>query len=103
MCPDNMETSFYISLNIKTATGFETFAKFYVGCDWKSSQTIFSMLKGEDDVSEKSILYMDFIEIQNEVPFTVGVLHCTLEELAENTKIITRELFKQFNLKSSKL
>ena len=94
-----METQFYITLTLKTVKGFESFAKFFIGNDRKRAFEIFRLLRGTHDVSEKNVLYVDFIETQNGLPVNLDVITCTLNELAENCRIITKEIFKSENLK----
>lgn len=97
----SMETTFYISLHIKTASGFKTYGNFDLGNDQEKAKLIFSQLKGNDEVSEKTILHIDFTKVQNGIPLPVKILHCTLEEIACNVKIITREIFKNLSLEIS--
>jgi hypothetical protein len=93
-----METFFQTSLYIKTAKGFETYGKFDLGSDKAQAAAIVEQLKGTDDISEHSILYMDFTEIRSGIPFPVKILHCTLDDIAYNVRIITREVFKNLSL-----
>jgi hypothetical protein len=95
-----METTFYISLNLLTPDGLESFGKFYLGNDKKEAADIFKLLKGDDSVSEKTILNMDLTEDYDGIPITLEMIHCSLEELACNTKIVSREIFKKTHLKS---
>jgi hypothetical protein len=55
-------------------------------------------LKGTTDIDEKNILHLDLMETRNGLPVNIQMITCTLEELAENCKIITRELFRLYNL-----
>jgi hypothetical protein len=89
-----MEKRYQISLHIKTPTGFETFGTFELGNDREQALSIYSQLQGTPDIGPASVLYMDISEISDGIPLPVAVMHCTLEELAYNTKIITREVFK---------
>lgn len=93
-----METIFYIKTTIKTATGFESFGQFFIGDDPEVAQTIFQQLKGTTEVSEDAFLQLDFIETRNGLPVNIKLIRCTLGEMGENCKIITRELFKKFAL-----
>lgn len=97
-----METKFYITLNIKTGTGFECFGKFFMGCVKEFAEATFNKLKGSRDVDEKNILHLDLMAIRNDLPMNVHMISCTLEELAENCRIITMETFKVFNLEEKK-
>lgn len=93
-----METGFYITLNIKTTTGFEKYAKFFIGEDRTSALSIFNTLKGESEADERNFLQLDFIEMKDKLPLNVKMLSCTLDEMTENFRIITKEIFKRFNL-----
>jgi hypothetical protein len=93
-----MGTFFHISLHIKTPTGFETYGNFDLGSDKEKATAIVEQLKGTDNISENSILYMDFTEVKNDIPLPVKMLHCTLDDIAYNTRIITREVFKNLGL-----
>ncbi|WP_428327843.1 hypothetical protein [Mucilaginibacter sp.] len=93
-----METNYQISLHIKTPAGFETYGNFDLGKDREQAMAIVEQFKGTDDLSEQSILYMDFTEVQNGIPLPVRILHCTLDDIAHNVRIITRDLFKNLSL-----
>jgi hypothetical protein len=96
-----METAFYVSLHIKTPSGFETYGTFELGNDRERATAIFNQLKGSENVTEKSILHMDFTEVQNGIPLPLKILHCTLDDIAANTKIITKDVFKNKGLEAS--
>jgi hypothetical protein len=96
-----MRTTFYVSLNIKTPEGFETFGTFDLGNNREKATEIFAQLKGDDDITEKSILHIDFTEMAEGIPLPLQILHCTLEDIADNARIITRETFKYMGLKAS--
>lgn len=93
------QTTFYIVLNLRTYNGFESFGKFFIGNNGEFATAIFNQLKGRKNVTEKSVLQLDLIETINGLPVNIQMMSCSLEELAENCKIITKETFKLFNLK----
>ncbi|MDB5024455.1 MAG: hypothetical protein JWP78_2210 [Mucilaginibacter sp.] len=92
--------TYYVSLHIKTPVGFLTYGSFELGTDRKKATTIFRELKGTDEISESSILHLDFTELEEGIPLPIQVLHCTIDEIAENVRIITREVFKELALKT---
>jgi hypothetical protein len=94
-----METVFYIKFTIRTPDGFEPYAKAFIANDRVVAMDIFSKLKGDNLVNESNILQLDFVESHNELPLNISLLRCTLQEMAENFKIITREVFKNTCLK----
>lgn len=95
-----METSFYILLYIKTSQGFESFARFYIGNKETLARHLFDKLKGSRETVDDYILQMDLMETKNNLPLNLKVIGCTLEEMAENCKVITKEVFKIFTLES---
>ena len=93
------ENTFYVLLSIRTAEGFETFGKFNLGYKRKAAAEIFRQFKGSSEVNDSSVLTIELVETVNGLPFNLHILACTLEELAYNTRIITKETFKLHNLK----
>lgn len=88
-----METQFYITITLKTHKGLESFAKFFIGNNRHRASEIFKQLKGSHNVNEKNILYFDFLETEKGLPVSLDFITCTLNQLAENCRIITKELF----------
>ena len=93
-----MQSIFYIVLNIKTGDGFECFGKFSIGNDKSHAHAIFDKLQGTKDVTDQSLLHLDLMETKHGLPINVQVISCSLDELSENCRIITRETFKLYNL-----
>jgi hypothetical protein len=93
-----METAFYILLYMKTSKEFEPFARFYIGNKKELALHLFDKLKGAREEIDDCILQMDLMETRNNLPLNIKVIGCTLEELAENSKIIAKEAFKIFTL-----
>jgi len=92
------ENTFYAVLSIRTADGFENFGKFNLGNNKEAASTIFRQLRGDPAVDEEAMLTIDLMETINDLPVNVHILACTLDELADNCKMITKETFKIFNL-----
>jgi hypothetical protein len=92
-----METQFYIEFRLKTGNGWESFGKFYIGNNRGKAYSVFRKLEGME-VNEKNVLHIDFIETVHGLPVNLEMLTCTLDQLAENCKCITKELFKLKNL-----
>jgi hypothetical protein len=98
-----METAFYILIYMKTAQGFESFAKFYIGDKEKFAFYLFDKLIGNKKEIGNCVLQMDLMETRNNLPVNIKVIGCTLEEISENCKVITKEAFKIFNLGESSI
>ena len=92
------QTTFNIRLNIRTCNGFECFGKFFLGNKREFATAIFNQLKGKKNVDEKGILQFDLVESINGLPASIQVISCSLEELAENCKFITKETFRNINM-----
>ena len=90
--------SFCIELTIRTVDGFENYGKFFIGADKRFAYSIFKKLKGSIEMNDKSFLHLQFIEAQDGLPVNIQLISCSLEELAENCRIITKETFKFLNL-----
>ena len=91
-------SEFYIVLNIKSGKDFQTYGKFFLGNNRRFADNIFKKLKGNKRVSNASVLYIELMETSNELPVNIHVMSCSLDELSENCKMITKETFKQCNL-----
>ncbi len=93
-----MKTEYQISLHIKTPSGFETYGNFSLGSDRDQAMAIVEQFKGSDDKLENSILYIDFTEVKDAIPLPIKLLHCTLDDIAYNVRVITRDVFKNLSL-----
>lgn len=91
-------TTFYITINIKTTQGYECIGKFQVGDNRRSATNIFRQLKGGQSVDETSLIQFDLMESSNGLPVNVQMISCSLEDVAENCRIITKELFRLINI-----
>ena len=93
-----MGHDFTIRVTIRTATGFEPLCDFYLGNKRSIAQSIFTQLEGNDEVRESDILQVDLREINDGLPLDVKIKHCTLAQLSRSCSLITKELFKYYNL-----
>ncbi len=94
-----METSFCVIINIRTVNGYKTLGRFSLGNNKEFAHQVFDNLKGEEVQSEKGVLYMDMVELKDGLPLNLKILSCSLEQLAQNVKMITKEVFRFYNLK----
>jgi len=95
-----MKTSFYINISIKTADGPKAFGRFNIGEDRESATTLFKKLKGSPDVNYRDIIYVEFVELVNGLPYNIDMLTCDLHELGTNCMLITQEVFRVSILKA---
>ena len=93
------ENIFYVLLSIRTVDGFESFGKFNLGNNRDVAANVFRQFKGTAEVDEQTVLTIELMETVKELPVNLNMLACTLEELAFNCKLISKETFKLHNLK----
>ena len=89
-----MDTQFYVRFIMKTANGSNTFGNFFIGNSRMRAKAIFKNLRGNIKVNESDPLQLEFMETRDGIPVNLDVISCTLQELGENCKVITKELFK---------
>ncbi|THU41087.1 hypothetical protein FAM09_02930 [Niastella caeni] len=93
-----MQTRFYIICHIKTSAGPESYGRFEIGNDRETAAKLFEKLKGDKEVNEQNMLYIELMETSNGLPININILSCTLDQLTENCRIVTKEIFTQHNL-----
>lgn len=93
-----MKRTFYIMLSMKSLGRYECFGEFFLGNNRLRAEAVFSQLKGRNESNKQAVLNLDLVEIKGELPVTVKTIYCTLDDLANNTKLITRELFRSKTL-----
>lgn len=91
-------TDFHIVLQLKTRDGFEPFGRFVLGSDREFAEELFRHLKGNVECSDRDLLQIDLVEVNGSLPQQMKMMSCCLEDIAENCRIITRELFRKNSL-----
>jgi hypothetical protein len=95
------ETKFHIELNIRTGEDFTCYGKFTLGDSRRFASSLFQKMKGNKKVNEQTILQLELVETRNNLPVNIQAISCSLEQLTENCKTITKEIFKFANLEKS--
>lgn len=93
-----METCYEISLNMKTGKGIERYGSFAIGTAENFARTLYSQMEGEEEVSPDSVITIELTKREHGIPYPLALRHCTYQQLASNVKLITKEVFKHFNL-----
>ncbi|WP_448103824.1 hypothetical protein [Pedobacter panaciterrae] len=93
-----METSYEISLNMKTFKGIETYGCFRLGNDEAFARRLYASLLADHEVSVDSVITIDLVKREGGVPFPQRLRHCSYEQLSANVRLITKEVFKRLNL-----
>jgi hypothetical protein len=96
-----MKSEYQIALHSKTPTGFETYAEFHIGTDEAAANRLFRSLKGSPDNIGDGILLMELRAICRGLPIDIRMIRCTLDEVTENCRIITKHCFNSFNVRRS--
>ncbi|MBK0378478.1 hypothetical protein [Mucilaginibacter segetis] len=91
-----METHFYIWLSLRTGRGFVNYAQYFLGDDREAATSLFEKLKGNKN--DLIPLHLDLMETADDLPVKIKSICCSLDELGENCKLISRELFRISNL-----
>jgi hypothetical protein len=95
-----MSTEYRIALHARTTSGFDTIREFYVGRDRQEAKQLFKSLTGSADDLEDGVLLMDLRELNRGLVFDIHMIQCTLDEVANNCRLITKHQFKTLNLKN---
>ncbi|WP_295123464.1 hypothetical protein [uncultured Chitinophaga sp.] len=95
-----MKTRFYIQLSIKTAEGLESYGRFHIGDKRAAAVNLFGQLKGNSVIGDANYLFMELMETVDGLPFNLQLISCTLDEVAYNCRLISKEVFQLANLKS---
>ena len=92
--------SYFVLAYIKRYSQKSTFRVLGHDSQDQLARHLFDQLKGSGEEIEDRILQMDLMETKNNLPVNIKVIGCTLEEMAENCKVITKEAFKIFTFES---
>jgi hypothetical protein len=94
-----METIFKIVVNMRTLEGMAEIGNFFVGNETEFAENMFSSLKGNPVLPGDTKLRLDLIRKEEFLlPVCLKSICCTLDEYAENCKLIARDVFKYFTL-----
>jgi hypothetical protein len=94
-----MKSIYRIIVNMRVSGGYIETAHFFITDTKGDALKIFDQLQGRHASSTAPLLRIDLVARDSNGPDTIfNSLDCTLQELTENTKIITKETFKLLNL-----
>jgi len=94
-----METTFKISVQIRTLKGMKEIGSFQMGSSADLAKNTFNSLKGDPLLANTAYLRMDLVkEGEWYLPVCISSIGCTLDEYTENCRIITRDAYKYFTL-----
>lgn len=74
------------------------YGKLFIGEDPEFARQLYDSLQGQLNPRTQLMLYIDLVKNAGNTYLPIQSKACTLEELTENCRIITRETFKFLNL-----
>lgn len=89
---------FQFVISIRTPRGYVETGRFFIGDRIREAITILEQLEGKNNGEHDPILKLDLIKYSGDSDTILETLDCTLEQLSENIKIITKEIFKLVNI-----
>ena len=89
---------FRIVINMRVAEGYMETGNFYIGSDKDDALKVFSELEGNRKVSSSTLLRLDLIEQTEGIDTLWNSLECSIGEMVDNIRIITKETFRHLNL-----
>lgn len=93
-----MKSFFFINIKMKVLDGTIDYSKFFVGDDKEFASNLYNNLNGHLDPEFQYVLHVELIENSEDNMIIMQRKGCSLEELTENCRLITRETFKFLNL-----
>lgn len=96
-----MSQEYRIAIHLKTLRGFETIGEFLLDTSRTDVYRLFRSLKGNVIQVQEGILVMELTSIVRGLPMDIQMLSCSLDELGENCKLITKFLFSQIKVAGS--
>jgi hypothetical protein len=94
-----MAIEYRIAIHARTSSGFDTIGEFFIGSDRQEANQLFKSLKGSPGNLEDGVLIMDLRELNRGLLFDVHMIQCTLDQVADNCRLITKHRFRALNLK----
>ena len=94
-----MESKYTIVISVRTLHGMLEIGSFFPGTDVEFAHNVFNSLKGDITSQEDAVIRIDLEKKEEGIlPRRQKSISCTLDQYAENCKIITRDIFKYFTL-----
>ncbi|RRB07843.1 hypothetical protein [Larkinella rosea] len=91
-----MDRGYYLMVKMKSPNGWVEYGRFYVGDERELANTTFNGLQGR--TQSDGWLRLELMESRGLTQVSLQRIYCSLDELMENCRRITKEVFKQFNL-----
>lgn len=93
-----MNEGFTIAVDMKVCEGYIEYCRFTLNTPVQAARDIFEQLSGLPATGNDLPLRLSLLQ-SGSAPYEVlATKYCTLDELGLNCRLITRELFKYYNL-----
>lgn len=83
------------------ARKFRELCCFFIGTSEQAAKELFENLKGSPDALEDGLLFVELRRVFRGLPIDIRMIGCTLEEMMENVRTITKHQFKSRSLSIS--
>ena len=97
-----MKRQFFLLLSVKTPAGFVAYGQYELITSQEEAYRFFDGLKGSKELEDDQILHIDLMETVDNLPARIKTIACNLDELTQNCKLITLEIFRLAHLKGVK-
>jgi hypothetical protein len=97
-----MRDRFEISVMLNLPDEKHRYCTFEIGKDKKTALEIFDSLKGRLDPVPTCCIAMELNQAGDPFPIPIATLYCGLEELKENTAILSKEIFRLVHLEHNR-
>lgn len=92
-----VEHAHYITVWVKARDDYEQIARVCLGKDKVFAAGLFKQLRGNKEVRNSELLQFDLVEHISEVPVTIDIIACTLEQYAHNSRVLATALLTFHN------
>lgn len=94
-----MDTVYNIAISIRMPQGMMEIGTFFIGPDSDFANSVFDSLEGDLTSTDDALIRIDLERKDKDtLPVLLKSTRCTLNQYAENCKIIIRDVFKFFAL-----
>lgn len=91
------EKTYEVKLNLKSPFGWITFGCFQLGNQKSEAELTFKSLAGQPGAHNLA-LKLELVEHNAATALFLESKECTLDEISENARLLTRDAFKYFTL-----
>jgi len=92
-----MQPGYYITVWVKAKDDYEQIARICLGENKTFAKNLFHKLRTSKEVRNSELLQLDLVEHIADVPVTIDIIACTLEQYAHNSRVLGAELLKIHN------